>query len=38
MRKLFLDFVLNCHNLNDIPIDNYSALLYILLNCAGTYL
>lgn len=38
MLGLIVDSILKCHNFNNICVDNYAALLYILLNCAtGCY-
>lgn len=32
------NFVLFCHNLNDIPIENYAALAYIINNYARIFI
>ena len=30
MINFIISFILNCHNFNNVPVDNYSALMYII--------
>lgn len=34
MFNLLTKFILNCHNFNNIPVDNYAALMYIIMTYA----